>query len=114
MPPAIQEAPETVEFDFQQRRIALGARHADAVVGREIAEAVGNQSVVVDFHRARHVRAVTDDEIRAGIDDRMCEPHHVASRFTIGIFHPEADTLGALEALGPAMERHDNDVVIGS
>lgn len=50
-------------------------------IGREIAEAVGDQTVFINFHSAKDVRAVAEHEVGPGVDDRACKERKIAAFF---------------------------------
>ena len=99
-----------VERRQQDRRDAADAFDADAVVRREIAEAVGDEPVVVDLQRPHHVRTVAEHDVGAGVDHGVRELHHVAAILAGEDLARERQHFGAI-AFGAAVKRHDDDVV---
>ena len=64
---AADKASVGIEFRDEQRCEAVVAGYPDAVVGGEITEAVCDQPAIVYLDPARNVRAMTDDQISAGL-----------------------------------------------
>ena len=94
------------------RRIALtppAPFGAERPVAGEVAEAVGDQPAAVPLEPAEDMRAVADDEVGAGVDDRVGERAQIAAvlaQVRLGAVRDVA----AVVALGARMHRHDDDV----
>ncbi len=107
----IDEAAVVREPRDQHARSAADAVHADAVIRREVAQAVGDEPIAIQLDGAHHVRPVTDDQIGAGIDDGAGEFDDVAAILTRIVLASERQLRSAI-AFGAAVERHDDDVVL--
>ena len=107
---AFNETALFIESDGQDRRHALDSGNADSVVRCKVAEAVGDQAVVIALHGANDVRAVTNDEVGAGVDDHARETHDIAAGFIVILFFREGQARD-VTPFGAAMKRHDHDVM---
>jgi len=108
---AVQQASVLVQGGQQQRRHPLVCGHTDPVIGGEVAQAVGDQSALVQLQGAGDVGAVADHQVGARVDHAPGETHHVAAGFTVVDLLTVA-YVDRILALGTAVKRHQHQVVV--
>src|SRR2546423_12775789 len=101
---------------FRSAQDLGGPDHAGVprpVVPGEVADAVRDQPALVELHRADHVRAVADDEVRAGVDHRVAERYRVTPVLPEEHLGPRLD-MGAVGPFPAHVYLDDHDVGLAS
>ena len=112
-----------VDLPFNERALAiercdedrcksLDTLDADAVVGREIAEAVRNQAVLVAFNCPDDMWAVTDHKVGTRVDDHPRELDDVAPRLAKIFFLCKRKSCD-VPAFRTTVKGNDDDVMVG-
>ena len=108
---ALQETPFAIDFHLEEGCIAGDALQADALGRAEIAEAIGDELVVVELDATRHVGTVAVDDVGAEVDapvGKLAErPAVLAQEQFLALRQ-----VGGFGSFGSSVEAHHEDVYL--